>query len=392
MPSPLCSDICSTELNECHKSHGNCTALTEGSLQCSCLPGFDGNGYFCEDIDECSMNNSCPQEHCSNTIGSFTCGLCAMEETWMNGLCVCREGLMRNSTTGDCICSVAGMVFDNDSRTCLCEDSLSLYDNATNACHCSFGSIDGNVPGSCVCPQNKTEIGSSCICPGDLVEDDAGMCVCPQNKTEVDGSCFCPGDLVEGDAGMCVCPQNKTEVDSSCLCPGDLVEDDAGMCVCPQNKTEVDGSCICPGDLFEDQSGLCVCPHNKMDVNSTCVCFGEMVEDNSSLCVCPGNKTEVNGSCICPGDLVEDQSDLCICPVGQEYLADLGRCQCTQIHQQFNELLGHCVCSPPYISNEETGTCECRGSEDCPSALDQLLMEVCMHTWNVSFRCATLQE
>ena len=325
MQSSLCSDICSTELNECDKSHGNCTALTEGSLQCSCLPGFNGSGYFCEDIDECSMANSCPQEHCSNTIGSFTCGVCAMEETWMNGSCVCREGLMRNSTTGDCMCSVAMMVFDIDSRTCLCEDSLSLYDNANNACRCSFGSIDGNVPGSCVCPQNKTEIGGSC------------------------------------------------------LCPGDLVEDDAGMCVCPQNKTEVDGSCICPGDLFEDQSGLCVCPHNKMDVSSKCVCVGEMVEDNSSLCVCPGNKTEVNGSCICPGELVEDQSGLCTCPVGQQYSVNLDRCQCTQIHQQFNESIGRCVCSPPYISNEETGTCECRGSEDCPSALDQLLMEVCIH-------------
>lgn len=64
-------------MNPCHT---NCTNL-QGSFECGpCPPGYEGNGIFCRDIDECETNNGgcnlSPKVQCINTEGSHHCGPC----------------------------------------------------------------------------------------------------------------------------------------------------------------------------------------------------------------------------------------------------------------------------------------------------------------------------
>ena len=63
-------------MNECDEN-ASCEDLDVG-YTCKCKKGFDGNGRYCEDKDECDfstrgLNNCSPQATCVNTIGSFNC-------------------------------------------------------------------------------------------------------------------------------------------------------------------------------------------------------------------------------------------------------------------------------------------------------------------------------
>ncbi|CAH3192560.1 unnamed protein product, partial [Porites evermanni] len=68
------------DINECttnvHKCDTNAVCSnTEGSYNCTCSPGYTGNGTSCNDINECtiSVDNCDANAFCSNTDGSFDC-------------------------------------------------------------------------------------------------------------------------------------------------------------------------------------------------------------------------------------------------------------------------------------------------------------------------------
>ncbi|XP_005387022.1 PREDICTED: cubilin [Chinchilla lanigera] len=76
---------CTVDRDECSLP-SSCSALvqcfnTPGSFYCGpCPTGWQGNGYVCEDINECEINNGgcskTPLVRCVNTPGSFSCEDC----------------------------------------------------------------------------------------------------------------------------------------------------------------------------------------------------------------------------------------------------------------------------------------------------------------------------
>ncbi|XP_015441120.1 cubilin isoform X1 [Pteropus alecto] len=84
--SPQNSSACTLDIDECSLQPAPCSPLvqcfnTPGSFYCGACPtGWQGNGYDCQDIDECEINNgSCsvaPPVECVNTPGSYHCQSC----------------------------------------------------------------------------------------------------------------------------------------------------------------------------------------------------------------------------------------------------------------------------------------------------------------------------
>ena len=66
-------------MNECLRDNGGCDQDAQcinfdGGFRCVCDAGFSGDGYTCQDIDECSEDPSlCPNGDCLNFPGSFRC-------------------------------------------------------------------------------------------------------------------------------------------------------------------------------------------------------------------------------------------------------------------------------------------------------------------------------
>jgi hypothetical protein len=68
------ADECSAETHACDQN-ADCTNL-DGTYDCNCRDGYKGDGWLCEDIDECldPERLGCDQNaQCENYLGSFAC-------------------------------------------------------------------------------------------------------------------------------------------------------------------------------------------------------------------------------------------------------------------------------------------------------------------------------
>ncbi|CAH3036958.1 unnamed protein product [Porites lobata] len=256
---------------------------------CWCRRGYEGDGFFCEDVDECSVgDNVCgsPDRLCKNVPGSFVCecqqgttrdgNQCKDIDECANPRDVCPYLTECINTVGSYICDCKEAGFKADGKQCLDIDECKIGSHnceENSTCVNAFGSY------ACFCNVGFTE---SYSLEGKLQCVDVDEC---QRKTKRCGSngkcvntigsyfCLCKhGYAAKGlkcqDLDECATDPEACEQDSLCVnLPGSYA------CQCKLGYHLTDNSCH---DVNECQQNFAEC-HHWADCYNT---------DGSYLCVC----------------------------------------------------------------------------------------------------------
>ncbi|XP_066303947.1 uncharacterized protein [Branchiostoma lanceolatum] len=296
-------DECEEGTSHCHPNATCENVIGVGLYDCKCDKGFAGDGFRCEDINECSdpfLHNCTQNETCTNTEGGYECA--------------CNEGFIEQGST--CI-----DIDDCDGVNCFnggtCVDLIGSY-----FCHCADGSRGDlcNIYDStwstwsswsddCVCRvSNGTAMVSrvrsrSCSvmsgyigtpdCDGD--DRDWKECIPDVDECE-DGTSHChPNATCENVIGVglynCTCDTGFAGDGFRCE---DINEcEESSLHNCSQNQTcsNTEGSfvCLCAKGFYDASSGeALVCVDFDDCANVTCWNFGVCLDElGSYTCDCP---------------------------------------------------------------------------------------------------------
>ncbi|XP_072302375.1 latent-transforming growth factor beta-binding protein 3 [Eucyclogobius newberryi] len=217
------------DVNECTQPDicgpgGHCVNLP-GSYICECQSGFKSKSHrhpACEDINECLSADTCPNEQCENTEGSYECVPCLPGHEAKGGIChdinecqkpgICPNGRCENlSGTYRCLCN-EGFLPSANSKACSdineCEDSrLCAYGRCINTegsfqCQCYSG-YQRTQEGSHCEDINECERPSSCQRGHCINSMGSYHCECPKGFTLVGGKRCQDIDECEADRSLC---------------------------------------------------------------------------------------------------------------------------------------------------------------------------------------------
>ena len=299
------------DVNECTESLDNCSKVkgvtnsecvnNAGGFICRCNKGWEGDGWFCADVDECEYNDTCGEHQvCKNTPGRFTCSCkkgwvfnatgterCEDVDECSLEISTCHEFATCINTNGsyECICRVG---FEDEGRVCSqyeCFNSSSQFNNNTAF---NSGSVYVNVPRDtlCLCVGSYSNTGRKCA-DADECESESYKCpdfapVCFNTvggyecKCDVDGNTTCE-TFNPCQSGNNSCHPNMTCVISGleyyCVCPDGYDENpDGDGCV---DKNECVNSDVypCPQDadcVNVPGSYDCRCRKGYLESGGTC--------------------------------------------------------------------------------------------------------------------------
>ena len=158
--------------------NAQCIQDDDGEFYCECDDGFDGDGFSCDDIDECAEDtHSCDDNAtCTNTFGGYTCACddgfegdgfsCDDIDECAEGTHSCDDNATCTNTFGGYTCECDDG-FEGDGFSCddideCAEGTHSCDDNAT--CTNTFGGY------TCECPETMIGDGEECYYPESCLE------------------------------------------------------------------------------------------------------------------------------------------------------------------------------------------------------------------------------
>ena len=344
----------------------------EGSYLCECLEGLTGDGYTCDDVDECldAANNTCAEpvniDEDAEGPRSVETSLCTnidvtgdFDKTWTRGYsCGCLDGFEGNGDN----------CFDIDE--CLVDGDNTCHAQAT--CNNFFGRSKYELGYTCTCPDYLVGDGHTCenideCAPG--LNDCGNNTICTDNDNEISGqtdfTCSCMAgyehdDTIENSFSC----KNIDE----CATGADNCADEGSEC------TDTDGSWEC----------ACIDGYHGNGVNCTDYdeCDGE---NNGHYC---GANTACNNlpgtfECLCL-DGFTDLENIVVNGTAAQVCSDFINCvdgenDCDTVNAVCNEVVGlgddgygyTCSCNAGWTVTADFGrTCEdeneCEnGNNDC---------------------------
>ncbi|CCJ09402.1 EGF-like domain-containing protein [Caenorhabditis elegans] len=285
---------------------------TLGSYECRCLPGYEGNGHECTDIDECSdkLTSRCPEHSkCINLPGTYYCN--------------CTQGFTPKGNQGSGLDKCADInECETGAHNCdadeICENSIGSF-KCVNKCSPGYELIDGKCEDVNECGSEKlhkcdvradcvnTIGGYECECEEGF-EGDGKNCQpkssCRKNSAICDrhASCHIVLDICDcktgytGDGITCHDINECDAKDTPCSDGGRCLNLDGGY-VCCKNGQD-DATCI------KDQGAFCSggCGDNAICSNATCACIDGFRGDPHKKCVDINECVENDSVCGGVGD------------------------------------------------------------------------------------------
>ena len=274
----VCNDVdeCSfangTGPNRC-SSNASCVN-TIGSHTCTCNSGFSGDGFQCNDINECNLVNTChAQATCSNLNGSHSCQCnagyvgngadCADQNECQLGIHNCDANAFCTNTDGSFICTCNSGFFASGNN-CL---DFNECQGGGGGHNCHINAQCNNVAGgfTCNCLPGFTGSGLSC---SDINECAQNLDTCHLHATctNVAGSfnCNCNSGW-QGTGFFCSDINECLAVTPPCD-PNATCTNTAGSHTCACNTGFL-------GDGFTCNQNICLlCDSSASCQNNSCQC------------------------------------------------------------------------------------------------------------------------